>query len=76
LPAYLGTRNGNPRVKSWENLDYKEAKDLVLEEFEREYLEYQLEKHNWNISRTAEDCGIDRRTIHRLINKFDLKRSD
>jgi len=57
-------------------LNYKEAKDLVLEEFEREYLEHQLEKHNWNISRTAEDCGIDRRTIHRLINKFDLKRND
>jgi len=76
LPAYLSTRNGNQRVKNWENLAYKEAKDLVLEEFEREYLEHQLEKHNWNISRTAEDCGIDRRTIHRLINKFDLKRND
>lgn len=76
LPAYLSTHNGNQQVKNWEDLNYKEAKDLVLEEFEREYLEYQLEKHNWNISRTADDCGIDRRTIHRLINKFDLKRND
>ncbi len=74
LPAYLSVQNGARPLKNWDNLTYKEAKDLVLEDFEREYLEYQLEKHDWNISRTAENCGIDRRTIHRLINKFNLKK--
>ncbi len=57
----------------WENLSYHEAKELVIEEFERRYLRAQLEKHGWNISRTAASCGIDRRTIHRLINKYKLR---
>jgi DNA-binding NtrC family response regulator len=76
LPAYIASQNGNQRKKNWDKLSYKEAKDVILEEFEREYLEYQLGRNDWNISRTAENCGIDRRTIHRLISKFDLKRRD
>ncbi len=74
LPAYISARNGASQVRNWDNLTYKEAKDSVLEEFEREYLKHHLEKHNWNISRAAQTCEIDRRTIHRLINKFDLKK--
>ena len=58
------------------NLSYKEAKDQVLENFEKNYLLIQLKKNDWNISRTADSCGIDRRTIHRLINKYELKLGD
>jgi DNA-binding NtrC family response regulator len=54
------------------DMAYKEAKDYVLERFEVEYLTYQLRKNDGNISRTAETCGIDRRSIHRLINKYKL----
>ena len=53
-------------------LNYKEAKDYVLERFEVEYLTHQLRKNNGNISHTAQACGIDRRSIHRLINKYNL----
>ncbi len=73
LPAHLQTRNGRQRGRDWNHLKYREAKEIVLEEFEKDYLKYQLKKYDWNISRTAEACEIDRRTIHRLINRFDLK---
>ncbi len=53
-------------------LPYKDAKDYVLEKFEVEYLSHQLRKNNGNISQTANECGIDRRSIHRLINKYKL----
>ena len=73
LPAHLQTPNSRQRGRDWNHLKYKEAKELVLEAFEKDYLKYQLEKYNWNISQTAEACAIDRRTIHRLINRFNLK---
>lgn len=51
---------------------YKDAKELVLEKFEVEYLTHYLKKNQGNISRTAEECGLDRRSIHRLINKYNI----
>jgi len=75
LPSYLNSQNHKKKAKNWDNLSYRKAKEMVQDEFEEEYLSYQLNKYDWNISRTAKECGIDRRTIHRLINKFDLKRN-
>lgn len=54
------------------NLTYKDAKYQVIENFEVEYLTYHLKKNQGNISRTAELCGMDRRTIHRLINEYNI----
>ncbi|NOX18653.1 MAG: sigma-54-dependent Fis family transcriptional regulator [Chlorobi bacterium] len=54
------------------DLNYKEAKSRIVEKFEVEYLSYHLRKNNGNISKTAEQCGIDRRTIHRLINEYNI----
>lgn len=53
-------------------LSYKEAKELVMEQFEMEYLTHHLKKNDGNISKTAEECGLDRRSIHRLINKYHI----
>jgi two-component system, NtrC family, response regulator HydG len=52
--------------------NFKDAKELILEKFEIEYLTHHLKLNNGNISKTAESCGIDRRTIHRLINKYHI----
>ena len=54
------------------HLPYKEAKDKMLQEFEVSYLKHNLQKYDGNISKTAEGCGLDRRTIHRLIKKEDI----
>ncbi|UCH65941.1 MAG: hypothetical protein JSW63_02055, partial [Ignavibacterium sp.] len=54
------------------NMNYKNAKDNVLEKFEVEYLTHHLKKNNGNISHTAEQCGMDRRTIHRLIKEYNI----
>ena len=53
-------------------LNYKEAKDKMLEKFEIEYLTHHLKKHSGNISHTADACGMDRRTIHRLIKEYNI----
>jgi DNA-binding NtrC family response regulator len=55
---------------------FKDAKDKLLEKFEIEYLTYHLKKNDGNISKTAEICGIDRRTVHRLISKYNIVYKD
>jgi len=57
-------------------LNYKEAKEKVIENFELEFLTYYLKKNNGNITKTAEECGIDRRSIHRLISKYHIIHKD
>ncbi|GAV20768.1 two-component system, NtrC family, nitrogen regulation response regulator NtrX [Mariprofundus micogutta] len=40
--------------------------------FERTYLLQHLDKHEWNISRTAADIGMERSQLHRKIKAFGL----
>jgi DNA-binding NtrC family response regulator len=54
------------------NLSYTDAKEFVMEKFELEYLNHHLKFNKGNISKTAEACGIDRRSIHRLIKKYNI----
>jgi DNA-binding NtrC family response regulator len=54
------------------DLNYRDAKERIIEQFEVAYLTHQLRLHNGNISKTAESCGLDRRSIHRLVKKFNI----
>jgi len=51
---------------------YKKAKEMMTEKFEIDYLTRHLKDNNGNISKTAEECGLDRRSIHRLIKKYNI----
>ncbi|MCM8529963.1 MAG: sigma-54 dependent transcriptional regulator [Lentisphaeraceae bacterium] len=55
-----------------EELTFKDAKDKWIEHFERDFLEKALKKHSGNISKAAEKCGVNRRTFHRLMSKYEL----
>jgi DNA-binding NtrC family response regulator len=74
LPSVVSRDNLKFQETSFNDLPYHEAKEKVVEQFEIKYLKSQLDQNDWNISKTADSCGIDRRTIHRLINKYHLKR--
>jgi len=52
---------------------FREAKEHITEQFEKEFLKYHLKQNKGNISQTALKCGIDRRTIHRLMKKFSTE---
>jgi DNA-binding NtrC family response regulator len=60
------------RDHSFLNPPYRVAKEKTLEKFEFEYLTHHLKKNKGNITKTAEECGLDRRSIHRLINKYNI----
>ena len=51
---------------------FKEAKNLLIEHFERDYLTHLLRRHSGNISRAAQEAGIDRNYIHRLVKKYSI----
>ncbi len=54
------------------HLPFKEAKERLVEDFERRYIADVLKRFKGNISRSAEQVGIDRRSLHRLLAKYHL----
>jgi DNA-binding NtrC family response regulator len=52
---------------------FHEAKADAIASFEKSYLRGLLERHGGNISRAAREAGIDRKTIHRMLQKYELE---
>jgi two-component system, NtrC family, response regulator HydG len=55
------------------DLSLKDAKERWLQVLEASYLRDLLDRHDGNISAAAKAAGIDRKTFHRLINKYRLR---
>jgi len=55
-----------------EHLSFKEAKEQLLETFEREYLQTLLRRCEGNMSRAARESGLHRKTIERLVRKHEV----
>ncbi len=53
-------------------LPFKEAKQKIVESFERDYLAALLRRNNYNISKTAREAGIDRKHIRNLLKKYGI----
>jgi DNA-binding NtrC family response regulator len=58
------------------NLPFKEARDSLVNAFERRYLEEQLARHGDNVSAAARASGIDRIHFYRLLWKHGLRAHD
>ncbi len=52
---------------------FKDAKNELIEHFEKEYLQELLSRNNNNISRSAREAGIERAYLQRLVRKYGLK---
>ncbi len=57
---------------SFLNLNLPEAKQRMIERFERDYLIEKLRKHHGNVTRIAGEAGTTRRNLHRLLLKYHL----
>ncbi len=57
------------------NLPFKEAKQRVLERFERAYLEDLMRRHEGNISQGARTSGLTRFHLRELLKKHGIHRS-
>jgi DNA-binding NtrC family response regulator len=73
LPEELTSRPGDPaRFTVLADRPYHDAKAEAVSVFEREYLRDLLERNGGNISRAARQAGMDRKTIHRMLAKYEL----
>jgi len=55
---------------------FKEAKQKLVEGFEKDYLAALLRRNNYNISKTAREAGIDRKHIRNLLKKYGILGTD
>ena len=72
LPARVLGQERGPTLSFNEHLSFKDAKDRLLESFEREYLGQLLKRCGGNISRAARESGMHRKSIERLVKKYQL----
>jgi transcriptional regulator with PAS, ATPase and Fis domain len=71
--AVLPGAGPGPELASGADLTLKAAKEQWLQVLEVSYLRDLLARHDGNVSSAAKAAGIDRKTFHRLINKYDLR---
>jgi DNA-binding NtrC family response regulator len=53
-------------------LPFKEAKAVLVERFEREYVLQLLRRCAGNITRAGRESGLHRKSIERLVKKYQL----
>jgi DNA-binding NtrC family response regulator len=66
-------QDGSSRVDI--ELPFKDAKDRVIEGFEREYLTALFAWAEGNVSRAARKANLDRMYLHRLLQRHGLRKS-
>ncbi len=52
--------------------DYSDLKE-AREHFEKEFIRTKLIDNNWNVSKTAEEIGLERSNLHRKIKSFGIE---
>jgi DNA-binding NtrC family response regulator len=72
LPARLRGQEKQAPLPFNEHLSFKEAKEQLLESFEREYIGTVLKRCGGNISQAARESGLHRKSIERLVKKYGL----
>ncbi|NVJ26230.1 MULTISPECIES: sigma 54-interacting transcriptional regulator [Myxococcus] len=70
LPDLESSGEGGAKVEL--DLPFKEAKERLIEGFERDYLKNLLERCEGNISRASREADIDRVYLKKLLRKHEL----
>ncbi len=52
---------------------FKESKDSLIRSFEYTYLTQLVRKHDGHIGNAAQEAGVDRKTIERLLKKYNIR---
>lgn len=72
-PSDMAAGNGfGPAVDL--RMPFHDAKQLIVDRFEREYLAHLVARTGGNMSESARQAGIDRTTLYRLMDKHNLAR--
>ena len=74
--ANAAPSSGSLRLDTNTDVPFKDAKETLIEAFERQYLVDLIEKHDGNVSRAARAADMDRKSITRLLKKHNIKYRD
>ena len=70
LPPQFASKNNASAVFSKSSLS--EVRNKAVEEVEKKYFLFLLNKHQGNITHISEEAGMTRRHIHRILKKYNL----
>jgi DNA-binding NtrC family response regulator len=76
LPPLTGAEHPQGASTAELDLPFKEAKERLIEGFERDYLKGLLERCEGNISGASREAGIDRVYLRKLLRKHGLEDRD
>jgi len=76
LDATKGAQPGRASLPAGRDLPFKEAKERIVESFERDYLEQLLRKCDWNLSKASREAGIARFYLRQLVKKHGLEKPE
>ncbi len=71
--APIDIQAGGLDLPSGLDLPLKDAKERWMQVLEASYLKELLARHEGNISAAAKTAGIDRKTFHRLVSKYQVR---
>ncbi|MGH9888749.1 MAG: helix-turn-helix domain-containing protein, partial [bacterium] len=79
-PPTLGFESPPKKDRQFGDVDldvpFKVAKQRLVDEFDRKYLEALLEAHDNNISAAARAAGLERMSIYKMIRRLGLDKTD
>ena len=58
------------------DLPYKEAKALVLERFNRDYISALLVRHSRNVTKAAKAGGLERQALQQIMRRYGITSAD
>jgi transcriptional regulator with GAF, ATPase, and Fis domain len=75
-PSSGSTPSASPSLVSLFESPLREAREIVVAEFERKYLVHRLRHAGGNIARAARAMGVSRQFAHRLVVQHGIKPED
>ncbi len=64
------------RISIDTSLPFKEAKQKIVENFEKEYLEDLLKRNQYNVSKASREAQVDRKHLRNLLKKYQITAED
>ncbi len=71
--AVLGSKKENNHAKFDEYSNYKEAKEVVLSDFNQEYFSELLARNGGNIQKASRIAGISRVALYKLLERYGIE---
>jgi DNA-binding NtrC family response regulator len=75
-PDVKGTQEGAIPTEVLAKMPYREAVDLARDRVSRDYLTVLLREHDGNVTHAAQQAGMERESLHRLLKRYGIRSDD